>query len=96
MTTGSMFDGIESFDEAMKMFRRQVIASDHVCGQPGGCKAVTISVPFCRMLATSLMSLRAGKATEEEFERLKARSLEEWLQEALSILGTDDSIVPGS
>ena len=79
----SLFAEVQSLEEAMKVFRREVGEHDHVCGQPGGCQAVVTSIPFCYLLAYTVAAIHIGGVSTEEFEQLKTRSMEDWFQYGL-------------
>ena len=77
----STFDGIGSLEEGLyrcSVGRWSNLSMFVVIS--GGYKAVTLSLPFCALLANTLMAIALCKASEEERDRLKAKSSEERLQ----------------
>ena len=88
----SIFAGIQSLEEALNTFRKEVGEHEHACGQPGGCNDVVISFPNCYLLAYTMSIFHLALArSKEEFWRLQEKSMEEWFDVGLSSLDPDYS-----
>lgn len=67
------------------MFRTGVAEFEHVCGRPGGCKAVEFTVPFCSFIAQVMLTLALSKAQPEDFYRtVSETSMEERFNQFMS------------
>jgi hypothetical protein len=85
----SLFAKVQSVDEALSRFRTGVGEHPHVCDQPGGCRAVVTSFPFCYLLAYTAAALHLGKSGSTE--QVERESMEDWFRIGYrSVQGTSD------
>ena len=82
----SLFERVRSFEEGLKLFRKEVGEHEHACGEPEGCKEPVISFPNCYLLAYTMQAFWFASAEDdEEREEIQAMSMEEWFRDGLDL-----------
>ena len=86
----SLFDALNSVEDGMEVFYRQVLEQDHACGDPRGCKMRTITLPACSLLALGVLLGAVGKAPHM-FDQLSKIPHEELFQVGLRAVHRSES-----